>query len=75
MTSEERTHWNRPEPGLLPPPTYWPAVLALGNTLLLWGILTTWVISLVGLVSCIAGLSGWIHNLLQQPDARKLGAP
>ena len=35
----------------LPRPTYFPAGLAMGTTFLFWGLITSWVIFLVGLVS------------------------
>jgi hypothetical protein len=48
----------------LPRPTYWPAALAFGITLLAWGLITTPLISIVGvLVICVA-IGGWIGELL-----------
>lgn len=48
----------------LPAPTYWPAALALGVTLVLFGIVTTFIFSAVGALLIIAGLVGWIGDLL-----------
>jgi hypothetical protein len=47
----------------LPQPTYWPAVLALSIILMLWGIVTTFIISAVGFILFAIALSGWIGEL------------
>ena len=61
------THdWNRAEPASLPKPTYAPAVFALGNVLLVWGPLTTWVISAVGLALSVAALAVWIGAIVRE---------
>ena len=61
-------HWNKARPLQLPKPSYWPATLALGNTLLLWGILTMWIVSMVGLVFCAVALSGWIVAIVHEHE-------
>jgi hypothetical protein len=60
---EDPQTWHNPAPETLPPPTYCPAVLALGIVFLLWGVVTTPAISAVGLVLCIIALSIWIGEL------------
>jgi len=55
--------WTVPRPESLPRPTYWPAVFALGSILLLWGLVTTWIITAVGAVLFLAALAGWIGEL------------
>lgn len=55
--------WSVPRPAELPRPTYWPAVLALGIVLLVWGLVSSLVISGVGLALFAVGLSGWIGEL------------
>jgi hypothetical protein len=50
----------------LPEPTYWPATLAFGITLLAWGIVTTYAISLVGLLVICVAIGGWIGDLLHE---------
>jgi hypothetical protein len=60
---ELRPGWSRPKPEHVPHPTYWPAVLALGLTFAIWGLITSYVISVVGLVLFAIGLSGWIGEL------------
>ena len=60
---ELRAGWSRPKPEHVPHPTYWPAVLALGVTCLVWGLVTSYVISAVGLLLFAVALSGWIWEL------------
>lgn len=52
--------WMKPRPQELPRPTYAPAVTALAIVCILWGAVTTYLISLVGLLLLVAGLSVWI---------------
>jgi hypothetical protein len=47
----------------VPRPTYWPVVMALGTTLLFWGVITTVAISAIGLGLFILGLGGWIREM------------
>jgi hypothetical protein len=47
----------------LPRPTYFPAGLAMGTTLIFWGLLTGWVIFLAGIGLFIAALAGWISEI------------
>ncbi len=58
-----RPGWNRPLPATLPHPTYWPAVLGLGLMFLAWGLVTSLVVSVVGLALFGFGLAGWIGDL------------
>lgn len=48
----------------LPAPTAWPIVFALGVSLMLAGMVTHWVISLLGLVMVIPGIVGWFFQVL-----------
>lgn len=50
-------------PEKLPEPTYWPFYLAFGVTFMLWGLLTTWIISLTGFIIFCIALIGWINIL------------
>lgn len=59
-------NWSSPQPATLPAPTYWPAVLALGTTMLLWGIVTSWIISAVGLGLAALALAGWIGDIRRE---------
>ncbi len=58
--------WTAPQPAHLSEPTYWPVVMALGITLLLWGIVTSFLISLVGLALFGLSLAGWIGDILHE---------
>ena len=62
-----RPGWAYPRPNELPRPTYWPAVLALGIIFLLWGLVTSWIVSAVGLGLLILAAAGWIGDLRHAP--------
>ena len=47
----------------LPRPTYFPARLAMGVAFLFWGLITVWVVWLVGVVLFIATLAGRITEI------------
>lgn len=55
--------WHAPLPEKIPEPTVWPLVLALGTTLLAWGVVTAWTLSLVGLLLFAVAAGGWIAEL------------
>ena len=55
--------WQTPQPETLPLPTYWPIVMAAGVVLILWGTVSTFIISLVGLAMFAVALAGWIGDL------------
>ena len=55
--------WNRPKPEVLPEPTWWPAALALGSTLLAWGLITSFIVLLIGFVTFVIALVGWIGDI------------
>jgi hypothetical protein len=50
----------------LPAPTAWPMVLGLGIALMLAGMVTHWVISLLGLVMVVPAAIGWFFEVLPQ---------
>jgi hypothetical protein len=50
----------------LPAPTAWPMVLALGISLMLAGMVTHWVISLLGLVMAVPAIVGWFFEVLPE---------
>ena len=58
---------------LLPPPTAWPMVLALGVSLLITGMVTHWVVSLLGVVLSACSAVGWFFEVL--PHERHEAAP
>jgi hypothetical protein len=55
--------WITPRPQIIPRPTYSPAVMALAIVCLLWGLLTSYLISLLGAVLLAVSLAGWIGEL------------
>ena len=54
----------------LPRPTYFPAGLAMGITLIFWGLITSWVIFLAGIGLFIAALAGWISEIRHERKQR-----
>lgn len=62
-----RRGWSRPAPDVVPEPTYWPIVMGFGITFITWGLVTTYFISIVGLVLFGISLAGWIGDLLHEP--------
>ncbi len=55
--------WSRPQPEHIPSPTYAPAILALAIVFLLWGLISSYLISVIGLVLFFIALAGWIGEL------------
>jgi len=48
----------------LPAPTVWPMVLALGIALIFTGMVTHWVIALLGLLLILPAIVGWFREVL-----------
>ena len=46
-----------------PQPTYVPAALAMGIMMLLWGILTNWIMSAAGVLVMIWAVTGWVREM------------
>lgn len=47
----------------IPPPTIWPATLALGTTGIAFGVVTHWILSAAGLFLFLLGAAGWIEDM------------
>ena len=47
----------------LPTPTIWPFVFALGVSLLIAGMVTHWVISLLGVCMALPAIAGWFRQI------------
>jgi hypothetical protein len=60
----EQEEWTTPQPAHTPRPTYWPAALALGVTVTLWGLIVSKVILGGGLVLSVLSIVRWIQELL-----------
>jgi hypothetical protein len=63
MEPETKLKWTKLAHEHLPHPTYFPAGLAMGVTFFFWGLITSWVIALVGLGLFTAALAGWITDI------------
>jgi len=55
--------WTRLPHGHLPLPTYFPAGMAMGVTFFFWGLITSWVVVVVGAGLFTAALAGWITEI------------
>ena len=58
--------WERLPAEHMPPPTFWPAGLGLGITLLCWSVITSWVVFVLGLIVFAGSLAGWIVDFLHE---------
>jgi hypothetical protein len=54
----------------LPRPTYFPAGLAMGTTFIFWGLITSWVVLLVGIGLFAAALAGWLTEIRHERKPR-----
>jgi hypothetical protein len=50
-------------PERIPAPTVWPITVALGATLLAFGILTHYILSIAGFALFVLGAGGWFEDL------------
>jgi hypothetical protein len=55
--------WSHPLPEKLPQPTISPFVLSLGACLIAWGALTSWIITVAGLVLFAIGGAAWVERM------------
>ncbi|QYM78262.1 hypothetical protein K0B96_13255 [Horticoccus luteus] len=55
--------WEPLPPEVLPRPTFFPSGLAMGTTFIFWGLITSWVVLVVGVGLFIASLAGWISEI------------
>jgi hypothetical protein len=53
---------HKPLPHHLPPPSFAPPLLALGLMLLLWGAVTSWIVSVVGLLLTAYAATLWMRD-------------
>lgn len=67
-TAGEHADWGTPKPEVVPPPTYWPAVMAAGITFMLAGVVTTLIVSGVGLIVFAVALAGWIGDIRHEQE-------
>jgi hypothetical protein len=55
--------WQRLPDEPLPHPTYFPAGVAMGTAFMFWGLISNWVVLLVGVALFTAALAGWITDI------------
>ena len=60
---ETPAEWTRLPPEPLPEPTVWPAALALGITFIVWGFVTSLIITGAGGLLFAVALAGWIQDI------------
>lgn len=73
MSDEQE--WCRPLPEVLPRPTYSPAIFGLGMSLVFFGLVTSWIVSLAGLLLCFVGGADWIGELRnERVEAERVAA-
>jgi len=56
----------QPKPEVLAEPTYWPLVLAAGITLLAWGVVTSYVLSVLGGGMTTVAVIKWIADIRRE---------
>jgi len=54
-------------PEVLPKSSYMPFLFAFSFLLLGWGLLSTWMILLAGIIGMGISIYGWIKELLHEP--------
>jgi hypothetical protein len=69
--STPKVGWHEPLPATLPRPTAMPAIVALGASFIAWGVVTSWIISGVGLVMFSMGIAGWIWEMRLEHERRE----
>ncbi len=66
-------HPHRFDEIVLPAPTPWPMVLSFGLSLMITGMVTHWVISLLGLVLTLRSMVGWFFDIF--PHEKHISVP
>ncbi len=69
-TPEKNAAWKPLPHSHLSRPTFYPAGLAMGTTLIFWGLITSWVVWVCGVALFIAALSGWISEIRHERNER-----
>ena len=60
---ESHSGWTILPPEKPPEPGVWPVTLALAITLLVWGLVTSLIITGVGLALFAVAMAGWIRDI------------
>jgi hypothetical protein len=64
------TEWTVLPPKKLPEQTVWPAMLALAITFLVWGLVTSLIITGIGLALFATAMAGWIRDIRHERNQR-----
>ncbi len=51
------------DPEEIPRPTFWPVFMAFGVLFLFWGLITSFILSSVGVIVMAVAIAGWISDL------------
>jgi len=63
MPPESRSGWTVLPPEKTPEPGVWPVTLALAITFLVWGLVTSLIITGVGIGLFTVAMAGWIRDI------------
>jgi hypothetical protein len=62
------SQWNEPKPDTLPSPTYWPAALAFAVTITAFGVVTSLLLSALGMTLFVVAIAMWIREIRHEQD-------
>lgn len=60
--------WSLARPRSIPPMTFWPAIMALGITLIAWSVATSAIVAAIGAAVFAVSLAGWIAEALHDQE-------
>jgi hypothetical protein len=70
VSPESHSEWTVLPPQKLPEPGVWPVTMALGITFLVWGLVTSLIITGVGIALFAVALAGWIRDIRHERNQR-----
>ena len=62
----EQQNTSKPKPQEIPKETYAPLLLAVSVAFICWGLLSTWIISVTGVIGFFIALAEWIKEMLYE---------
>lgn len=68
MNDDERIDWQQPRDMLVPRPTAWPLLTAFGITFILLGLITVWLVLVVGVIMFATSIVGWMGEMLRDGE-------
>jgi len=60
--------WSIPRPEKLPRPTYWPAALAFAVTITAFGVVSSLILSALGVVLFVVAIAMWIGEIRHEQN-------